>query len=320
MHVEDEDAAAAQIEDAGAPPDLQLPVDALACRADIIGELFLRNTDFAAEVLAEPQKAAGEPNRQRQQTRLFETVAYPSQSLTQELDDANRDLRILLQQRQEVGPFQNEKLGRLRCDRIGSAALSVEECDFAEHVAGAEHVESQGLARARARLDADLAASDAIERIAFVAFDEQGLARPDPANPAKRRETVDCRIFETREKRIGPQELGEIDGFRHGKGSNTSIKTGTADVALCEIRATLLRPFAYRNGGESNRQALSPTPMQKPKDPLTRKQDSPATLCRLGRRGLLAVKSRLISVTPIGPSFNIVEEGFEIFESTHGPR
>jgi hypothetical protein len=193
-----------------------LPIDAFACRADIISELFLRNVDLIAEVLAESQEAPGEPDRQRQQGRLFEAVGHPAQALAKEFDDANGNLRVFVEEYQEIRALQKKKLACFCGHGIGRASLSVEKCNFAKEVAGTEHVENETLTGICRCFYADLAKQDAIEPIPSIAFDEQLLSSRELAYPAKRSKPLNRRVLEPFEKGIEPQQLGKVDRVDQG--------------------------------------------------------------------------------------------------------
>ena len=86
--VEQQDAAALQIEDSVLAPLLQLAIDAFARRADEDAKLLLRDVDFGAEIRRQRAQPPRQAHRQRLQHRLFHPLADPADPLAQQLDEA----------------------------------------------------------------------------------------------------------------------------------------------------------------------------------------------------------------------------------------
>ncbi len=133
---------------------------------------------------------------------------------------------LALEEAEEIVAPDDEKLGLFLGHRIGGARLAVERRDLAEQIPGSEKIERQLPAAGGARLDANLASADAVERVAAVALLEQNLARGEMLGMAQRRDLIECFGAQIGEQRIQPEDDGKFRLFAHGGAATEFTGTG----------------------------------------------------------------------------------------------
>src|SRR5450755_4624718 len=150
VHVQQQNAAALQIENVFLAPELQLTVDAFARGADEDAELLLRDVHFGSVIGGQRAEPSRQTHRQRLQHRFLHPLALPANQLTQQLDDFDRDARLALEVAEKILAPPHEQFRRLG-----------------------------------AGFDPDLAAANPEQRVAAVALLEQHLAQPKLLGVAK---------------------------------------------------------------------------------------------------------------------------------------
>src|SRR5712672_517952 len=185
VHVQQQNAAALQVENAVLAPELQLTIDAFARGADEDPELLLRDVHLGSVIGSQRAEPARQTHRQRLQHRFLHPLALPANPLTQQLDDFDRDARLALEMAEKILAPQHEQFSRLAGGGVRGAALAVEHRDLAEQVARAHEIQGQAAAVGGAGFDPDLAAANPKQRVAAVALLEQHLAQPKLLGAAK---------------------------------------------------------------------------------------------------------------------------------------
>src|SRR6266404_6504192 len=175
-HVLQQYPSALQVQDAVLAPELQLTVDAFAGGADEDAELLLRDVHFGTEIGGECAEPTRQANRQRLQHRFFHPLALPADALAQQHHDLDRDLRLALEEGEEILAPQHEQFRRFAGGGVRGTALAVENGDLAEQIAGTHEIQGQTAAVGGAGLDPDLAAADPVKRVTGVTLLEQRLA------------------------------------------------------------------------------------------------------------------------------------------------
>src|SRR5450755_789155 len=231
-HVLQQNSSPLQVENAVFPPLLQLPIDAFARRADEHPELLLRDVHFGTEVLRERAEPARQPHRQRLQHRFLHPLALPADALAQQLDDLDRDLGLALEMAEKILLPQHEQLRMLARGGVRRALLPVEHGNLAEEVARPHEIQRQPAAVRRSGLDADLAPTNPVQRLAGVALLKQHLAGCQMLGVAEMGNPLQLIRAQIREHRVHFQNDRKFGLLAH-RNTFSLRKSSSAKILRC---------------------------------------------------------------------------------------
>src|SRR5690606_1035158 len=106
----------------------------------------------------------------REKGRFLHELARPSEALTKELQQMDRELRLAFDEAEEVRAFQHDQRRMLERCRAGRARKPVHDGDLAEGVARLHDVQENFPAPGAACADSHSPGSDAVERVTRIAL------------------------------------------------------------------------------------------------------------------------------------------------------
>jgi hypothetical protein len=142
--VGDLDQAFAELQHHGVLPDLKLFVDALPRGADDSRQLLLRQAQ-GHPTAAGARGAARQPHQRLRHTvpeppihRLLDVPVGLAQALAKDFHEQDAEIATTFEKRHEIEMIDDKELAVGDRSGVRGAILPVDQCDFAEHLAGVE--------------------------------------------------------------------------------------------------------------------------------------------------------------------------------------
>src|SRR5262249_21740009 len=101
------DATATEFHDPIFPPFLQLPVDALAGRADQGGQFLLGDLKLGAKIIGQRENPSRQAGMQGKKNRILDPLIGRANPIAQQFDDPDSQSGLALEMQQEFGSRQH---------------------------------------------------------------------------------------------------------------------------------------------------------------------------------------------------------------------
>src|SRR5262249_20549883 len=212
-------ATALQLQPLLSLPILQLLIGAFARDTDHLADFPLRHLNLLGgqsrgRRLIKMQQNLGKTSRQAKKYDIFDLLARFSQTCAKYGDQSNCNFGIVLDQRNEIRPFDDQQFAIINCNSVRGPLPSIEKGDFAKELAGHHQIEYRILPLSRGGADSYRASTNGIELRADISFSKYDSASFYFSRYDARGEAIDDGIAQISKKWMGPEQCLLIERLR----------------------------------------------------------------------------------------------------------